>query len=57
MYNQIIGETKITLLHGTAMNIGKTFTQDIINYGQGAPCRDHALLLSGGDQTMSGTSL
>ena len=49
------GEASILLLYGTK-NIGKTLTQLIMHYGQGATSLKHDLLLSGGNQTTSGTS-
>eukprot|EP00794_Sanderia_malayensis_P020874 gene20874-22926_t len=49
------GEANVLLLHGPK-NVGKTLTQHVVHFGQGGLDLCHNLLLSGGNQTTSGTS-
>eukprot|EP00794_Sanderia_malayensis_P001404 gene1404-1550_t len=49
-------EANVLLLHGPK-NVGKTLTQHVVHYGQGGLDLCHNLLLSGGNQTSSGTSM
>ena len=50
------GESKVALLYGAAMNVGKTTSQELLNFGQGASKREHLLFLTGGNLNSTGTS-
>ena len=55
----IIDESSISLLHSTIAdrNVGKSLTLDILSKAQGVNRRHHSLLLAGGDQNKTGTSV
>ncbi len=55
LYLYILGEANMMLLYGDK-NIGKTLTQHIIHFGQGAESILPELILSGGNTISSGTS-
>jgi hypothetical protein len=38
-------------------NVGKSLTLDILAKGQGVAARQHPIMLAGGDQTQTGTSV
>eukprot|EP00112_Aurelia_sp_Birch-Aquarium-sp1_P022899 Seg6610.1 transcript_id=Seg6610.1/GoldUCD/mRNA.D3Y31 product="hypothetical protein" protein_id=Seg6610.1/GoldUCD/D3Y31 len=51
------GKSNVVLLHGEEMNVGKTVSQEILNYGQGANKREHLLFVTGGCPHSVGTTL
>jgi hypothetical protein len=55
----LIDESSVLLLHSTIeeRNVGKSFTLDILSKAQGVNRRQHSLLLAGGDQNKTGTSV
>ena len=52
----ILDEASMMLLYG-AKNIGKTLTQHIIHFGQGADSLSHDLIVSGGTGYVTGVSM
>jgi len=51
------GEANIGLIYSTSRSVGKTTALEVLAYGQGCQRKDHPLLVSLGDQCISGTSL
>jgi hypothetical protein len=56
-YHIHIDEANICMLYSAAKNVGKSMTLRIISKCEGVCGVGHPLLLSGGDQTLCGTSL
>ena len=53
----LTGEANIGLIYSSARSVGKTSALEMLAYGQGCSKKSHPLLISLGDQCMSGTSL
>ena len=51
------GKSKLALLYGMAMNAGKTVSQEMLSYGQGADRRKHMLFVIGESPHSVGTTV
>ncbi len=50
-------EASVGMIYSKKRNVGKSLTAQIMAKGQGVCTKNHPILLSGGDQTLCGTSL
>jgi hypothetical protein len=52
-----LDEASMCMLFSKYKNVGKTLTLKVIAFGQGAQNLSHPMVLAGGDQNVSGSSV